>query len=346
MATVSGFLGWRHLRAEPNQFVLHYRKGRLTRQGPGLAYWFHPLSASIAQVPVEDCETTFLLRERTADLQEVSIQCTIVFRFADAEKAAKRANFTISTATGQWIEKPLERIGSFWAQRAREPARSHLVHLSLSEAVQTGAATLQAAIDGALMKDTEPAAMGLVLVGVQIDQIAPAPELTKALEAPTRESIQQRADEAVFQRRALAVEKERAIKENELSTQVELARRQDDLIRRTNANKQLEAEGKAAAERTRIESEVAMQATVAEGYARDVRAKAQGEADARRAMGEAEAAAELARANAWRGVPSEVLLGLAAQALAAKLQTIEHVTITPDTLSEMIGKMVRNKGEV
>ena len=68
MASFGRFLFWRHLRAGPNQHVLHYRRGRLVRSGAGLAYWFNPLSAAVAQVPVEDCETTFLLREHFRSL--------------------------------------------------------------------------------------------------------------------------------------------------------------------------------------------------------------------------------------------------------------------------------------
>jgi len=51
--------------------------------------------------------------------------------------------------------------------------------------------------------------------------------MEKAMEAPIRECIQQEADEAAFARRALAVEKERAIKENELKNQIELAKRDE-----------------------------------------------------------------------------------------------------------------------
>ena len=80
-----------HLRAEPSQFVLHYRRGALVRSGAGLAYWFNPLSAALAQVPVEDCETTFVLQERSADFQEVSVQCTVTYRFSDPARAAGRA---------------------------------------------------------------------------------------------------------------------------------------------------------------------------------------------------------------------------------------------------------------
>ena len=47
----------------------------------------------------------------------------------------------------------------------------------------------------------------------------------KALEAEYREGLQQRADQAIYARRAAAVEQERRIKENELNTQVLLEQR-------------------------------------------------------------------------------------------------------------------------
>src|SRR5918999_4191053 len=120
MATITHFGPIAHLRAEPNQYVLHYRNGELARRGAGQAYWFNPLSASIAQVPTEDVETTFLLKERSADLQEVVVQCTITYRVADPERAASRVNFSLETDSGVWAEEPLERLAGLWSQRAQQ----------------------------------------------------------------------------------------------------------------------------------------------------------------------------------------------------------------------------------
>ncbi len=307
MATISRFLGVRHLRADPNQFILHYRGGGVVRRGAGISYWFFPLSSAIAQIPVEDCETTVMIRERTADMQEVAVQCTIVYRFVDPERSASRANFTISLATGNWIEKPLERIATFWAQRVRDPVRARVAPMPIGESIRSGAESIRAALRDALTADGEVGAMGLGVVGVSIDQISPPADLGKALETPTREAIQQKADEAMFQRRALAVEKERAIKENELATQVELARRQEEMIRLHNANALLEAKGKAESDLAHARAELERSSLVAEGYAKDVRAKASGDAEARRLLGEAEAGAEAARAQALRDTPAHVL---------------------------------------
>lgn len=83
MASISRFTVLRHLRAEPNQYILHFRRGAVVRRGVGLAYWFSPLSAAVAQLPTEDCEATFLLHERCADYQVATVQCTVTYRIAD-----------------------------------------------------------------------------------------------------------------------------------------------------------------------------------------------------------------------------------------------------------------------
>ena len=241
-------------------------------------------------------------------------------------------NFTISLLTGAWVEQPLERLASFWSQRARRPARTYLAGVPLADAVQRGAEVIRAPIEAALHEDTAIAALGLALVSVQVLRVAPVPELEKALQTPTREGIQQRADEAVFARRAQAVEKERAIKQNELATEVELARQQEQLIQSRGANRLLEVQHKAEAERVTLEAEVARQAVAAEAYARDTRMRAAGDADARRQLGEAEAEAEARRVAIWQETPARVLLGLAAQQFAGKIESINHLNLSPDLL--------------
>jgi hypothetical protein len=345
LATISRFGFMSHLRSEPNQFVLHYRGGRLVRSGAGLAYWFNPLSAAVAQVPVEDCETTFLLQERSADMQEVTVQCTLTYRVADPQKAAARLNFTVSLSSGAWVEQPLEKLAQLWAQRAQPPARAYLMGVPLVEALVSGAEVIRTAILDALRADPEMADRGLVLVGAQVNRIAPQADLEKALQTPTREAIQQKADQATFERRALAVEKERAIKENELATEIELARRQEDLIRRQGANRLLQMQGEAEAERARVEAEVQRQEVVAAGYARDARTRASGDAEARRALAAAEAEADARRVEVWERAPGRVLLGLALQQLAGKIEHVQHLNLSPDVLGDALRQFLRDQAE-
>ncbi|TGS34765.1 band 7 protein, partial [bacterium M00.F.Ca.ET.180.01.1.1] len=87
---------------------------------------------------------------------------------------------------------------------------------------------------------------------VRLTNLTPTSELERALQTPTFEALQQKADEATFQRRALAVEKERAIAENELANKTELARREKLLIAEEAENARNRAAG--AAEAQQIEA--------------------------------------------------------------------------------------------
>jgi regulator of protease activity HflC (stomatin/prohibitin superfamily) len=340
MAEIGRLSFWRHLRAEPNQFILYYRHGKLIHSGPGLAFWFHPLAASVAQIPGEDIETTFVLNERSADYQEIKVQVTLTYRIANPEKAAQRVNFSISLDSGAWIEQPLERLANLWANRAQQPARTCLTAMSIVDVVRTGADQTHDAIESALRSDAEIEAMGLALVSIQVDRAAPTVELEKALQTPTREGIQQKADQAIFERRALAVEKERAIKENELATEIELARRQEELIRQQGANEMLGARQEAEREKFRVTSQVEQNTIMAEGNAQQERIRAQAQADAKRLILETEIEAETRRVNMWKDAPPAVILGLAMQQFAGKVARIENLNLTPDLLGETLQRLL------
>ena len=139
---------------------------------------------------------------------------------------------------------------------------------------------------------------------------------------PARERIQQEADEATFARRALAVEKERAIAENELPNQIELARREESSIGQRGQN-----------EKKRITDEATEPSA---SRPRRRRATSRLNADGagrqhRRARG---ARASTPSASAWRStatLPPAALMGLAARELAGKLQSIEHLNLSPDS---------------
>ena len=118
--------------------------------------------------------------------------------------------------------------------------------------------------------------LGLEIVATRVASVKPSAEVEKALELPARERIQQEADEATFARRALAVEKERAIAENELHSQIELARREELLIAQRGQN-----------EKKRV-TDAAHQALEVEATARNVRIAEARRTPLRRASGERE----------------------------------------------------------
>ena len=198
-------------------------------------------------------------------------------------------------------------------------------------------------IRAAIQEDQELVETGIQLVSVQVTRVAPSSELEKALEAPTREAIQQKADEATFERRALAVEKERAIKENELATEIELARRQEDLIAQQSKNRLLNVEQEAAAEKAKAEAAAERAAIAARAYARDVTARAEGDAQAKRQVEDVGIDTEGKRLELWKNTPPRVAAGMALQDAARNLQTIQHLNLTPDLLGETLQQFLRDQ---
>ena len=91
--------------------------------------------------------------------------------------------------------------------------------MSLREALGSSAA-LVAALRTGLQEAGAIRALGIEILDLSILAMKPMPETARALEAQAREAILRHADEAIYSRRHAAVEQERAIKENELDTEI------------------------------------------------------------------------------------------------------------------------------
>jgi hypothetical protein len=179
----------------------------------------------------------------------------------------------------------------------------------------------------------------VAVVGVRVLAVRAAPELERALQTPTREAAQARADGATYRRRADAVERERAIRENELQSKIELARREEQLVEQRGANARRQAELEAEAESVAAEGAAARTRTTAAAEADQVRLAGAAEAERVREVGVAEAAGEAARVAALRDVPVDVLGALALRELAARLPEIGQLTITPDVLTGLVAHL-------
>ncbi len=351
MAQINRFGLARHLRSDANAFVLHYRKGVLTRSGRGLSFFFWPPASSIAEVPVDDREMPILFHGRSSDFQDVAVQGVVTYRVADPERLAGRVDFTIDLARGLHQRQPLERLQLLLSQLAEQYAWTLVARTPIREVLAEGAERIRERIETGFAEAEPLAEMGLAVVSVRVSSVRPAPDVEKALEAPMRERIQQQADEAAFARRALAVEKERAIQENELKNQIELTRRQQELIEQKGQNARRQAEEEAGAARIATEAKAQRGRVESEADVAKRRALAEAEAHATRVRGEAEAqaldlaekvrvAAEQARMEAYREVPPGVLYALAAQAFAAKLDRIEHLNLGESTLGPALERLL------
>lgn len=328
MAQIKRFPIIHHLRSEPIMHTLRYRRGRLVAEGRGLAFWFRPLPTAVAEIPLDDRELPYLFHGRSADFQDVTVQGTITYRVADPARAAERIDFTIDLDTGRWTRTPLEQIGGLLTQLAQQVVGDYLTHTRLETIVIDGVDDVRLRITDGLRAEVAVEGLGLELIAVRVAAIAPEAEVEKALQTPTREQIQQAADEATFQRRALAVEKERAIGENELQNRIELARREEGLVVQEGANAQRRASEGAAARRIEVEA-----------AAGNARIQATVEAERIEQVGGAEVEAERKRLDAYRDLAPAIVLGLALREAAGKLERIDHLNITPDLLGPALAAL-------
>jgi regulator of protease activity HflC (stomatin/prohibitin superfamily) len=319
MATIRNIGLIAQLRSEASSHIIRYRGGRIRESGRGLVFWFRPETASISEVPVDDRETTLFVRGRSRDFQTVAVQGTIGWHVVDPELLASRVDFSINLATGRLQGEPIERIEARLNGIAGQAVLQHLGAKPIGALLDAGPEPLRLTLEAVLAEAPALAEIGVAVVSVRLTNLAPTSELERALQTPTFEALQQKADEATFARRALAVEKERAIAENELATKTELARRETLLIAQEAQNARDRAAGLAEAQGL----------------------EAAAEAERIRLVEGATIEAEQRRAAIYRDMPPTVLLGLAARELAGKLDTIEHLNVTPDLLASALGEFRR-----
>lgn len=325
MGHISNLIWFRHLRSEPSFHVLRYRRGKLVGSGRGLAFWFLPMNTSIAEIPVGDRELPFLFHGRSRDFQDLTVQGVVNYRAIQPETLGHRLDFSIDLSRGTFLEDPMGQLANIFSGAAQQIAVRYLADNDVRDLLTGGLSAIQERIELGLSESSTLSDLGLEVVSVQVNAVSPTSVLEKALQTPTRESLQQEADKATFERRALAVEKERAIAENELQNQIELAKRERMLIEQTGENA-----------RRRAQELVQAKAIETNGNADATRIESQAQADSIRTVEGARLENDKVRWETYSTVPPAVLLGLAARELAGKLQTIEHLNIAPDILSNGI----------
>jgi hypothetical protein len=218
--------------------------------------------------------------------------------------------------------------------------RAELQALPMKAALNAGDALVQR-IRALLQQTPTLEALGIEVLSLSILAIKPKPETAKALEAEAREALLRRADEAIYSRRNAAVEQERAIKENELSTEIAVENK-----KRQIKEAQMEADRSVRERRRQIEQEEMTGKIGIEERKRQLvelaTANAREEADAKAygidSMMKAFASsdAKVLQALASVGMQPAQLMALAFRELADNSAKIGQLNISPDLLREVM----------
>lgn len=333
--------GIRFIKVQPTTYVIQYSGGRVRRAGVGLAFFYYEPTTSLVAVPIASSDVPFIFNELTEDFQEMTIQGQVTYRIADPERIAGLLNYTLDATGRRYVSDDPEALSQRVVNQVKVLTRKELQTLSLREALRSSE-QLVARVTSELREAREVLSLGLDILGVSILAIKPTPETARALEAEARERLLREADEAIYSRRNSGVEQERAIKENELNTEVAIERK-----RRQIREAQMDAE-RAVQERqhqlqeAEITSRISLEernrslvALATENSRLEADARAYAVSNVVKAIEGTDARTLQALVSA--GMKPDQLIAFAFQGLAERADKIGQLNVSPDLLRELMG---------
>jgi hypothetical protein len=310
-----------YMKVPPTTYVIHYREGRVRREGPGLAFWYFQPTSTLVAIPLASRDVPFAFSEITGDFQAVTLQGQLTYRVAEPRQLAALLDFSVR-ASGRYVSDDPDKLPERLVQTAQTLARSAIQRRTLRDALVSSEAIVAEVL--AALREAEPVRMlGVEVLGLTVLAIRPTPEMARALEADAREALQRQSDEAIYARRNAAVEQERRIKESELQTEIAVQEKQRQ-IRETQIAADIAIEERRS---TLIERR-------SENERRDADARAYALA----------ATLEPVRNIDWRtlmaisgsGSDPKTMIALAFRELAENAAKIGEVNVTPDLLRALI----------
>lgn len=331
--------GFRFIKFQPHLHVLKYKKGKIVKEGRGLAFNYYAPTTNLVAVPVSSQEVPFIFTVSTNDYQTLTVQGQVTFRISEPRKTAELLNYSLDAKGAAYVSDDPAKLSQRVINVINVFTNKDVGAWSLKQAL-AGTEALTQQLSASLKASPEIANLGLEILGLSVLAVKPSPETARALEAETRETILKQGDDAVYARRNSALEQERKIKENELSTEVavEVKKRQ---IRETqlDAEKMVQEKNQALLDATKdfqIAQEKKTQALV-DLEVRNQKARAEAKAHEVSAVLKALEAAPPAvlQILAQSGMAPERLIAQAFQGLAERADKIGTLNITPELLAQL-----------
>jgi regulator of protease activity HflC (stomatin/prohibitin superfamily) len=210
--------GIKFIKFDSMTYVIQYKHGKVSREGKGLSFFYYAPTSSITAIPLGSKDIQFIFSETTKDFQTITIQGQITYKIEDPKQLADSLDFTLDS-NHRYKSDNFEQLNQRLNNEAQTSTSSFIQGLSLKEALRC-AKLMSEKINDGLKSSISAKILGVEVLSVDVLSVKPTPEMAKALETETRESLQKDADLAVYERRNFAVEQERIIKESELSTEI------------------------------------------------------------------------------------------------------------------------------
>ncbi|MBN1264717.1 MAG: hypothetical protein JXA25_04440 [Anaerolineales bacterium] len=334
--------GFRFIKVQPTDYVLQYRRGRVVREGAGLSFFYFAPSSSMVLIPIGSVDVPFIIEEVTQDFQQVTVQGQLTYRVKEPAKLAELLNYTLQANGRDYVSEDPQKLPQRLISHVQVEMRAALKSLLLREALKQSKA-LVASLRSALQGTETLTSLGIEVLAFSILAVRPTPDTARALEAEAREQILREADEAIYTRRNAAVEQERAIKENELNTEIAVENKKRQIREtRMDADMAVQQKRRELREAEMAES-IALEQTkkeLVELSSVNTREEADARAYGLAAMVQALADVDprIIQSLAAAGMQPEQLVALAFRDLADGAERIGQLNISPDLLRELMNR--------
>ena len=332
--------GVRFIKAQPTVHLMQFKRGRVVREGAGQSFFYYAPVSTVVAVPIASADHPFMLSLTTSDFQNVTVQGQVTYRVNEPQRIARLMDFSLAPSGRGYASDDPKRLGDRVAMQVEVIVQQQVQGMDLRTALRSSADLARGA-EAALAGQSEIEALGLEILGVSIIAVKPTPDIARALEAEAREANLKAADDAIYLRRMAAVENERAIRQNELDTEVAVEEKhrqiQDakmeakaSVMRKENALRTEQMDSDIALEEKRklfVEEEVVNTKTLAEAEAHRMNAvmRALQSVDPR-----------VVQALAAVGMEPGQLIAQAFGGIADRAERIGQLTVSPDLLSSLI----------
>jgi regulator of protease activity HflC (stomatin/prohibitin superfamily) len=320
--------GIKFIKVPPITYLIQYKRGNVKREGAGLSFFYYAPTTNLVAVPMGSKDVPFIFPEVTADFQEVTIQGQITYRITDGKQIVQLLDFSLDASGRHYVSEDPEKLSQRIIDIVKVVVKKDIQRLQLKDAMRLYEALVQRVTE-AMVKSEQLSSLGIEVLGFSILAVKPNPETARALEAETREELLKRADEAIYMRRNAAVEQERAIKENELNTEIAVEKKKREV-------KETEMAARVSLEQKNTE----LVKLAVENSKKEADAKAYGMTAMMKALGGADP--KIVQAIVSGGMSPDQMIAMAFQEMAVNSEKIGELNISPELLR---GLLKRNRYE-
>lgn len=333
--------GIRYIKVAPTGYLMQYKNGRIVQEGSGVSFLYFAPTTTLVLVPINSVDLPFIFQEVSRDFQSITIQGSITYQVSDPKRLASVLDFSID-ADQRYVSEDPQKLSQRLINAIQVFTRDELQKLTLQESLMASE-PLVARVNSALENSKELSAIGIEVLNFSILAIKPNSETQRALEAEAREALLKRSDDAIYQRRNASIDQERAIKENELNTQIAIENKQRQIQETQIKTAQIIFKQEHELQESKLQSKIALEEQNTQWVERAVQ-NAQKEADSK-------AYAMEVMMNVLKGVDPktlqalsnarmspEQLISVAFQEIANNSEKIGQLNISPDLLKEILNR--------